>query len=123
MSQLFVEDRLAAITGLFAQVAPERGLDKAGGLTYVVPAELADLRIGERVRIPLRRGDKPVSGHVLGLANRTNLDARKLKAILARDRRSVSLPDELVELARWISRYYCCPLGMVLANMLPAAVK
>jgi primosomal protein N' (replication factor Y) len=30
---------------------------------------------------------------------------------------------ELLGLARWMSDYYCCPLGMVLTAMIPAAVK
>ena len=36
---------------------------------------------------------------------------------------SVSLTEDLIELAQWISAYYCCPLGMVFSTMLPAAVK
>ena len=30
---------------------------------------------------------------------------------------------ELMNLAEWISRYYCCPPGQVLAGIMPAAVK
>src|SRR5205085_3964810 len=33
------------------------------------------------------------------------------------------LPPKLVELAEWMADYYICPLGMVLATMMPAAVK
>ncbi len=33
------------------------------------------------------------------------------------------VPADLLDLARWISNYYCCPIGLVLAGMVPAAVK
>ncbi len=33
------------------------------------------------------------------------------------------IPEELLTLARWISQYYCCPLGVVLSTIAPAAVK
>ena len=29
----------------------------------------------------------------------------------------------MMELAHWMARYYACPLGVVLAAMVPAAVK
>jgi primosomal protein N' (replication factor Y) (superfamily II helicase) len=33
------------------------------------------------------------------------------------------VPSDLLMLAEWISRYYCCPLGLVLSSIVPAAVK
>ena len=33
------------------------------------------------------------------------------------------VPEDLLRLARWISTYYCCPMGMTLATMVPSAVK
>ncbi|HVT83250.1 MAG TPA: primosomal protein N' [Phycisphaerae bacterium] len=33
------------------------------------------------------------------------------------------IPADLLELAKWISTYYCSPIGMTLASMVPAAVK
>lgn len=112
----------------YALVAVERGLDVAeGGLTYSVPEALADLKAGQRVEVPLGRGNKPAAGYVL-----ERLDAppaglvaevKVIKPVLRRVGERVSLPPELVELARWVSAYYVCPLGMVLQTMLPAAVK
>jgi primosomal protein N' (replication factor Y) len=124
MPDLFTQnDPPPPLPSRFAQVVPERGLEMAEGLTYGVPEAMADLRIGDRVIVPLGRGDRPVSGYVIDITDRTTLDAAKIKLIASRDRRSVNLPDDLVELARWISHYYCCPLGMVLVTLLPAAVK
>ena len=33
------------------------------------------------------------------------------------------VPEDLLALARWISQYYCTPIGVCLATMVPAAVK
>lgn len=111
----------------YALVAPERSVDLGdGGLTYAIPASLADLIPGQRVLIPLGRGDTPVAGIVLERRDDCPLpkDKRdKIKPITARDEHAVSLTPDLVTLARWIAAYYCCPLGMVFGTMLPAAVK
>ncbi len=120
MDQLF--ETAPTLTGRFAEVAPERGVDAAvTGLTYAVPESLADLAVGERVLIPLGRQDKPTPGIVIKLAGQTQLS--RVKAILGRDRAGVALTGDLVELAVWMAGYYCCPIGMVVQTMLPAAVK
>lgn len=106
----------------FAQVALERGLEKPGGLTYIVPDDF-DVKVGDRVMVPLGSKDQAVGGYVLEITDHTDVDPAKLKPIAARDRDTINLTDDLLELARWISRYYCCTLGMVFATMLPAAVK
>ena len=50
----------------FVQVAIERGVDRyPDGLTYAVPASLADLREGDRVSVPLGRGHSTVEGYVV----------------------------------------------------------
>jgi len=122
MSRLF-EPEHRVHTGLYAQVALEQGLEKAGGLTYAVPPQIGDLRVGDRVMVPLGRRNKPVAGYVLSIQPTCDLDPAKVKPMVARDDRRPNLPDDLIELARWVSRYYCCPLGLVLATILPAAVK
>ena len=112
---------------LLAQVAVERSLDRwPEGLTYAVPESLADLRAGERVRVPLGRGD----GAVEGLVVRTmpadadaGVPAAKLKFVESRSSAAPPMPVQLVDLAQWISAYYVCPVGMTLASMVPAAVK
>ncbi len=124
MAQLFDTHVPAPAPVGYAHVALEQGIDAApAGLTYAVPAALADLAVGQRVRVPLGRGNRPVAGYVVELLAETEHDPAKVKPILERDPRALSLPGDLVELARWIASYYCCPLGIVLASMVPAAVK
>jgi primosomal protein N' (replication factor Y) (superfamily II helicase) len=82
------------------------------------------LSVGQRVQVPLGRGNKPTGGIVVAVGGRELLGdvaAAKVKPILRAT--PGRLPDQLVELARWMAEYYVCPLGMVLATMLPAAVK
>jgi len=110
-------------TGRYAQVAPERGLEREEGLTYAVPEGMEDLGAGDRVTVPLGRGNRAVRGYVLGVGEARPEGVGRVKLIADRDREGVRLPPSLIELARWMAEYYCCPLGMVLVTMLPAAVK
>jgi len=107
--------------GVFVRVAVERGLDRAEGLTYRAPA---GTRVGDRVEVPLGRGNSKSGGFVIAVGGAELLggfDAKKVKRVLSVT--GSRLPEELIELAEWLSGYYVCPIGMVLATMLPAAVK
>jgi primosomal protein N' (replication factor Y) len=110
----------------FAMVAVERGLDRyPEGLAYRVPPSLGSLAEGQRVVVPLGRGDQATRGTVIARLGTLpeGLDPRRVKTVirLADDR--LPLGGELLELARWISTYYACPIGVTLASMLPAAVR
>jgi primosomal protein N' (replication factor Y) (superfamily II helicase) len=124
MESLFQSEGVA-VSGRYAQIVPERGMDLAdSGLTYAIPAGL-ELAPGDRVIIPLGRGDKRSVGYVVGLADRPpeGVKPSRIKALIGRDQHAVSVPDDLVDLAKWIAGYYCSPVGMVMSTMLPAAVK
>jgi len=121
---LFQSEQPVDCAARYADVAIERGIDLSPtGLTYRVPAALAGLSVGERVVVPLGRGDKRATGYVIRLhADTPAYDPKKIKPITDRAPGSIGLPGDLVELARWVSNYYVCPLGMVFGAMLPAAV-
>ena len=86
----------APITG-YAQVALEQGVDIApDGLTYGIPAPISDLQIGERVIVPLGRGNKPTTGYVTAIDKQSDLE--KVKPIKCRDPRGISLTSDLIEL-------------------------
>ncbi|MGD9690939.1 MAG: primosomal protein N' [Phycisphaerales bacterium] len=119
----------------FAQIAVERGIERAvldnrdhdGTLTYRFDpraAATAGLDVGDRVRVPLGRGNTLAPGVVVALGGvelLAGLAPARVKSIASRS--GSGLPAPLVELARWIAHYYICPLGMVLGAMMPAAVK
>jgi primosomal protein N' (replication factor Y) len=107
--------------GPVASIALERGIDRV--LDYAIPVKLqSTLRIGMRVRVPLGRGNKSATGYVVGLPEKVST-TKRIKPIgeLLDDRELVAPP--LMGLARWISRYYVCPLGIVLDSVVPSAVK
>ncbi|MCC5830726.1 MAG: primosomal protein N' [Phycisphaeraceae bacterium] len=123
MSRLF-DPEVTDETRGYARVVPEQGIESANqGLTYAVPASLDGLAVGERVFVPLGRGNHLVPGYVVEISQTSDLDRSKIKTISHRDPGGIRLTPELVQLARWIGSFYICPLGMVLVTMLPAAVK
>src|SRR5688572_9122807 len=106
--------------GPYAGVAIEQGVDKS--LDYAIPPKLlAALKVGQRVRVPLGRSNRPTHGYVISI--RDHSDYPKIKPLLGIDDERVLVPPRLMELARWMSRYYCTPLGTVLESVIPSAVK
>lgn len=110
------------------RVVVERGIEGSlsdagdAGLTYACDDERVS--IGDRVEVPLGRGDTPAGGVVVAVGGAEllpNPPPARIKRVLSRS--GARLPASLIDLARWIARYYVCPLGMVLATMMPAAVK
>ncbi len=115
-----------------AWVAPERGVDAPGGLTYVVPESMRGARVGDRVRVPLGKSAR-ASGWIVRIATEEDasdelrdrgLEIGALRAIDGIDPEGgARFSEPMVELAQWMASYYCCPLGMVLSTMAPASVK
>lgn len=114
---------------VFARVVVERGIEYVGrageeGLTYVVP-EGVNVRVGQRVQVVLGRGKgKATGGFVVAVGDASlagGLAATSLRAL--EEVREEALAPDLVTLARWLSEYYVCPLGMVMASMMPGAAK
>ncbi len=107
-------------SGLFAAVALERSIDKL--LDYEVPPGLVkQVKVGQRVRVPLGRRDRGVLGYVVRLSDASTHARTKRLLSIADERALVS--GKLLELALWIGRYYVCPLGVVLESIIPSAVK
>jgi primosomal protein N' (replication factor Y) len=108
------------VRGPFAAVALEQGIDRA--LDYAIPPSLAaSIQIGQRVRVPLGRNNRPSSGYVVGISPTSSYP--KIKRLLKIEDERVLLPPALLELARWMSRYYCATLGSVIDSILPSAVR
>jgi primosomal protein N' (replication factor Y) len=107
-------------TGPFAAVALEQAIDRM--LDYSIPPALVgSLQVGQRVRVPLGRNNKPAHGYVVDLHPETNYP--KIKPILSIDDARVLITPPIMRLAQWISRYYVAPLGSVLEAVLPSAVR
>jgi primosomal protein N' (replication factor Y) len=106
--------------GPFAAVALEQAVDRV--LDYSIPKKLsAVLQIGQRVRVPLGRKNKLTSGYIVDIRPTTDYPTVKPLDNLVDDRVLVS--PRMITLARWMSRYYVAPLGVVLESIIPSAVK
>jgi primosomal protein N' (replication factor Y) len=105
------------IATLVLPSGPEQEFD------YLVPDELRPkLEIGQRVRAPLGRGDRAVTGYCVRLEHRP-VGHRPLKAIReVLDERSL-LSAAMIRLTRWMAEHYLCPLGQVLEAVVPAGVR
>jgi len=107
----------------YARVAVERGIENLNADDALVyRAGQHELEIGDRVEVPLGRAT--TTGVVVALGGPAllgDLPAERVRPIAGRT--GSRLPPELIGLAEWMSAYYCCPLGMVLASMVPTSVK
>lgn len=128
MSELFTGPAVVAAphdgAWHYLRVAVERGIDKGGTDAALTYRSAEPVEAGRRVEVPLGRGDARAAGIVVEAGGPELCEGfapEKVKSIVREV--GVGLPPRLVELARWISGYYVCPLGMVLAAMMPAAVK
>src|SRR3954463_14983497 len=82
--------------GFFAGVAMEQSIDRV--LDYSVPKRLAQsIHVGQRVRVPLGRNNRPAHGYVVYL--RDTSDYPKIKDLIGIDDDRVLLNPKLMELA------------------------
>ena len=99
--------------GLFAEVAVDVacGPGVRDSYDYLVPDRLAPrVRVGVRVEVAFGRTRRV--GYVVGLKAASEVDGvRELLGVLDPGPR---IGPELLALARWMGRYYLCPLGSVL---------
>lgn len=110
---------------LVAEVVFNRPMET--GYHYLVPDPLREmLRPGQRVKVPLGRGNRLTVGFCVGLQHGLP-DAisgkRKLKDLEEILDREPLVNRKMLELTRWIADYYLCSWGQVLHSVIPAAVK
>jgi primosomal protein N' (replication factor Y) len=118
--KLKAQENAEMAQGPFASVAMEDSLDKL--LDYSIPQRLvSQIQVGQRVKVPLGRTNRPRFGYVIRIHDSSDYPKIKPLAAIADDR--VLLTPSMMELARWMSRYYCAPLGTVIDTMIPSAVK
>jgi len=120
MTLLDMNDKTATIPAEYVQVALDLPLDRA--FTYAVPEALRDrMAPGLRVEVPFGKGNRSMVGYVADLLETTDLaDVKSVRRIVDDE---PFIEADLMDLARWMARYYVTPLGQVLSAILPAAVK
>ncbi|OHB59339.1 MAG: primosomal protein N' [Planctomycetes bacterium RBG_13_44_8b] len=125
---LFTEETVETYCHHVIRVAFESAADTE--FDYLMPDEFWPIETGQRVEVPFGKKNKLEIGFCVeaDVNNKEHKVVRKEKAFkLKRVVRIIDkeplLNAELMELTRWISDYYICPLGQVLTAMVPAAVK
>jgi primosomal protein N' (replication factor Y) (superfamily II helicase) len=102
----------------YARVHLDRAGDRA--LDYLIPDSLTgSIAAGSRVRVPLRT--RLVLGTVVDILETTDVDSpREIYEMIGN---SPMIRPRLIEIARWISEYYCCPLQTAMTCVLPQVVR
>jgi primosomal protein N' (replication factor Y) len=96
---------------------------------YFVPDDLWPIKTGQRIEAPFGRKNKPEVGFCVEAdvppeqSFITHGRGRELKKVARVIDKEPLVDTQLMDLARWISGYYVCPLGQVLSAMVPGAVK
>jgi primosomal protein N' (replication factor Y) len=102
----------------YVRVIIDRAIQRE--LDYSVPETLADrIGIGSRVRVPFR--DKSALATVLATLEQS--DAKGIRPIEALVGEAPAISESLLELAKWMSAYYCCPLETVMRSLLPQVIR
>ncbi|HSP44954.1 MAG TPA: primosomal protein N', partial [Chthoniobacterales bacterium] len=102
----------------YARVIIDRSIHRE--LDYLIPELLAEkVSIGSRVRVPFR--ERSALATVVALLEET--DAAGIRPIEALVGDKPVLSPKLIELARWMSAYYCCPIEAVMRSLLPQVIR
>jgi primosomal protein N' (replication factor Y) len=102
----------------YARVIIDRSIHRE--LDYLIPELLAEkIGIGSRVRVPFR--EKSALATVVGLLEETDATGIRPIEALVGDRPVLS--EKLIELGRWMSAYYCCPIEAVMRSLLPQVIR
>src|SRR5260221_9040682 len=103
---------------MIARVTLEIALRKE--FDYLVPPEMAaQVEVGARVKVPL--GPRQVMGCVTALPQEST--HTNLRSILKVVGRQSLVTAHVLQLARWIADYYCCPVEIALKSVLPDSVR
>ncbi|MFL6539295.1 MAG: primosomal protein N' [Chthoniobacterales bacterium] len=102
----------------FARVIIDRAIHRE--LDYAIPETFADrVNIGWRVRVPFR--DHSALATVVAVLDESAAEGiRPIEAIVGD---GPALNAKLLELARWMSTYYCCSIETVMRSLLPQVIR
>ncbi|HWE34946.1 MAG TPA: primosomal protein N' [Isosphaeraceae bacterium] len=112
------------VEGPFAGVVVNRPLESV--LTYRIPPRLRDrLRAGQRVEVPLGKGNAPAVGYCVRVDDRAEegVEPGRIKDVLDVLDDPPLIDAAMLELTRWMAGYYACSWGQALDAVVPAGVK
>ncbi|HEX4639999.1 MAG TPA: DEAD/DEAH box helicase family protein, partial [Chthoniobacterales bacterium] len=102
----------------YVRVVIDRSIHRE--LDYLIPELLAEkVAIGSRVRVPFR--ERSALATVVAVLEQS--DAKGIRPIEALVGDKPVLSAKLIELARWMGAYYCCPIETVMRSLLPQVIR
>src|SRR3954463_8362387 len=102
----------------YARVVIDRSIHRE--LDYLIPELLAEkVSIGSRVRVPFR--ERSALATVVAVLEETEASGIRPIEALVGDKPVLSR--KLIELARWMAAYYCCPIETVMRSLLPQVIR
>lgn len=92
--------------------------------TYRVPERLQPLiRVGQRLEVPLGRGNTPTVAYCVEVNPQCDLPESKIKDVLEILDSEPLVDAPMLELTRWLAQYYVCSWGQTLEAVIPAGVR
>ncbi len=91
---------------------------------YKIPEALREsVTVGSRVRIPFGRGNREISGFVVGLSDTPKIPEEKIKELSVAEKEEVSVEGQLLKLAAWMKKRYGATMNESLKTVLPIKKK
>lgn len=91
---------------MFADVIVGLSIDKLDkAFTYKIPASLLEEKeslIGQRVIVPFGKGNREISGYIIGIREESIIDESLVKMMIGKDEKSVPVEKNLIQLAEFI---------------------
>ncbi len=103
---------------MYVRVLPDQAAGRL--LDYRVPEAFAgSVAVGSRVRVPVRT--RLLAATVIEVLGES--DVRGVRDVAELIDAKPMIRPALLDLARWMSEYYCCPLETAVCSVLPVAVR
>lgn len=92
-------------------------LDKS--FQYEIPKDLqSQVEIGKKVTVFFGKGNRKISGYVIGISNTPKISPNKIKPILEIVTQGIEIESHLIALAGWIARNYGSTVNQALKTVL-----
>ena len=93
-------------------------LDKT--FQYRIPPELEnEVQIGVMVQIPFGRGNRLLTGYVIGIGSTPKIPAEKIKDIDSVSQSGIQAVGRMIQLAAWLKKQYGSTMNLALKTVLP----
>ena len=93
-------------------------LDKT--FQYAVPDDMdGSVDIGTSVRVPFGKGNRIITGYVIGLTDKPSYPVDKIKSIDSVVTGKVNVAKSMIKLAAWLKRHYGCTMNQALKTVIP----